>query len=291
MLVHARLRSFNSNVKCGIIAHNREDVKKIFESKITYPYAHLPEAIRLANPSETDNKNELVFSNGSSIRVGTSMRSGTLQYLLISEFGKVCAKYPEKAKEIVTGTLNTIHKGNFVFIESTAEGKGGYYYDYCKTAQDKVAANKKLTQLDLKFHFFPWYKHPQYCLNDYDEVILTSEIREYFEKLEAELNIEFRYGQVAWYAKKKETQQDEMKREFPSTPEEAFESAIEGAYFQTQFVNIRKQNRLTRVPYDTRYSVDTWWDLGYGDDMSIWFTQDVGRAIHCIDFFGDSGKG
>ena len=52
-------------------------------------------------------------------------------YMLhISEFGKVCARFPEKAKEIVTGGINTIHSGSFVFIESTAEGNQGYFKDF-----------------------------------------------------------------------------------------------------------------------------------------------------------------
>jgi hypothetical protein len=282
---------FNSNIECGIIAHNREDVSKIFANKIKFPYDHLPEPLKISIPSTSDNRNEIVFSNGSSIRVGTSMRSGTLQYLLISEFGKICAKYPEKAKEIVTGTLNTVHQGNFVFIESTAEGKGGYFFDYCESAQNNVKAKKHLTQLDHKFHFYPWWRHPAYTISDHDNVVITSEEKAYFDEVESKTGYKFTEGQKAWYVKKKETQKDEMKREFPSTPEEAFEAAIEGAYFKSEFTNIRKQGRLTRVPVQPNIPVDTWWDLGFGDDMSIWFTQDVGKAVHVVDFYTNSGEG
>ncbi|MBY2923070.1 hypothetical protein HF265_31050 [Rhizobium leguminosarum] len=52
------------------------------------------------------NQTELLLGNNSSIRVGTSLRSGTLQYLHISEYGKLCAKYPDKAREVRTGALN-----------------------------------------------------------------------------------------------------------------------------------------------------------------------------------------
>lgn len=50
------------------------------------------------------------------------MRSGTLNYLHISEYGKICAKFPDKAREIRTGALNTIQAGQIAWIESTAEG-------------------------------------------------------------------------------------------------------------------------------------------------------------------------
>jgi hypothetical protein len=37
-------------------------------------------------------------------------------------------------------------------------------------------------------------------------------------------------AQMAWYQKKADTQLEDLRREFPSTPEEAFEASVEGAY-------------------------------------------------------------
>ena len=99
-----------------------------------------------------------------STRVSTSMRSGTLQYLHVSEFGKICAQYPEKAREIVTGALNTVEAGQFIVIESTAEGQEGAFYRMCEQARELAASGKTLSSLDLKFHFFPWWKEPAYAL-------------------------------------------------------------------------------------------------------------------------------
>ena len=39
-----------------------------------------------------------------------SARSGTLQRLHVSEFGKICAQYPKKAREIVTGAFPAVGK-------------------------------------------------------------------------------------------------------------------------------------------------------------------------------------
>ena len=113
---------FNSNMSCGIVCHTIEDSQQLFR-RIKFAYENLPEQIRAAIPANTDTSQMLAFKNGSTIRVGTSMRSSTCQYLHISEFGKICNKYPEKAREIVTGSLNTIAAGQYVFIESTAEGR------------------------------------------------------------------------------------------------------------------------------------------------------------------------
>ncbi len=119
---------FNSNKSAGIIAHTMDDAQQLFR-KIKFAYDCLPEAIKKEITCDNDTAQMLKFSNGSSLRVGTSLRSSTFQYLHISEFGKICAKYPDKAEEIITGSLNTVAPGQYIFIESTAEGRDGYFYN------------------------------------------------------------------------------------------------------------------------------------------------------------------
>ena len=107
---------FNPNIRCGTIAHRLDDAKTIFRDKVRFPYDNLPEALRNIRPLISDSSEELVLSNNSSIRVGTSLRSGTLQYLHISEYGKLCAQFADKAREVRTGALNTLQAGQVVFI-------------------------------------------------------------------------------------------------------------------------------------------------------------------------------
>ena len=98
------------------------------------------------------------------IRVSTGFRSGTYQRLLVSEFGKICAKSPDVAKEIVTGSLNTVSSDQVIAIESTAEGRSGYFYEYCQTAQAIQQSGRELTPMDMRFFFFPWFDEPGYRL-------------------------------------------------------------------------------------------------------------------------------
>lgn len=80
-------------------------------------------------PLAADNADELLFAhNNSSIRVATSMRSGTIHRLHVSEFGKICAKYPDKAKEVVTGSIPAVPTNGVLVIESTAEGREGEFF-------------------------------------------------------------------------------------------------------------------------------------------------------------------
>ena len=93
---------------------------------------------------------ELMLANNSSIRVATSMRGGTLQYLHISEYGKLCAKFPEKAREVRTGALNTLQAGNVAFIESTAEGQEGHFFEICQQAQSRQRMGTAHSRLDFR---------------------------------------------------------------------------------------------------------------------------------------------
>lgn len=281
---------FNSNTEAGIIAHNREDAQKIFRRKVKYPFDNLRPGLRQLLEPIYASQSEYVWPNGSSLFVATSVRSGTVQRLHISEYGKICRKYPEKAEEIKTGSLNAVHAGSMVFIESTAEGAFGDFFERCKKAVDLRDQGAPLTQLDYKFHFVGWHQHPDYRM-DPAGVIIPDELREYFEKLKFEHGIALTPEQMAWYAKKSEDMGEHMTQEFPSTWQEAFEKAIEGAYYAKQMTALRKAGRITTVPYDPALPVDTGWDFGLGDMTCISFRQRWGTESRFIDFYENSGYG
>jgi hypothetical protein len=280
---------FYPDLEAGIIAHRQPDAIKIFRRKIKYPYDNLPDEIKAERPLITKRSDELAFPNNSYVYVSTSMRSGTVQRLHLSEFGKVCAKYPEKAKEIVSGSLEAVHPGSITWIESTAEGSEGYFYEYCQDAIERDKANIRPNKLEFKLFFFGWTTDPDKRLSD--PVELTSKDDEYFGNLEKRLNIELSDDQKWWYAAKHKIQRQEMKKENPATPEEAFSAAIEGAYYGDDMAIAREQGRICVVPYIESIPVDTWWDLGFRDSTSIWFTQTVGREIHLIRYYENRLKG
>lgn len=278
---------FRPNTAAGIIAHTREDAEHMFK-RIKFAYDQLPESIKAVRSATVDSARELIFNNHSSLRVGTSMRGSTLQYLHISEFGKICAHFPDKAREIVTGSLNTLGSRQYVFIESTAEGKEGYFYDLCKQAEAHLISNKKLTPLDYKFHFYPWFDCPDYVLND--SITIPKEIEEYFTGLRAD-DIDLTSSQKAWYYKKLLTQKDDMKREYPSTPDESFESAIDGSFYAKWIKEARFEGRVSNVPWDREAQVSIAFDPGYLDSCAVVFFQIIGQEIHIIDYYENSGEG
>jgi len=284
---------FNDNYSVGINAHTRDDAEKIFDKKVKFPYNELPDRLKSKFPADTNTAKMLKFPNGSSVEVGTSLRSGTYQFLHISEFGKVCAKFPDKATEIVTGTLETIHQGSICFIESTAEGNAGYFHDYCQEAIRLADAKVPLNKLQYKFHFYPWFKDPKNEIETryLQHILITKEQHAYFDRLRADHGIMLNNGQKAWYAEKERKLGGNMKREHPSTPEEAFEASVEGAYFGSQMAGLRKNGRITIVPHVPNVPVNTGWDLGIGDEHWLWFHQRVALQDRIIYVIHNSGEG
>lgn len=281
---------FVPNMNGGIIAHNLDDASNIFRNKVKYAHDMLPEALRRNNPLVKQSESELQWANGSQIRVGTSMRSGTLQYLHVSEMGKIARKFPEKSREILSGSLNAIHSGNFVFVESTAEGRGGDFHSMVTSAKKLQDGNQKLTDMDFKLHFYPWWKKKEYRL-DPTHVLITREHEDYFAELRDKHGIKLDARQKAWYVKKLAQQGswELMKQEFPGHADEAFEAANEEKYFGKQMVWLRKNNRIREIPILLERPVNTLWDIGQ-DMTSIWFHQFIAGEHRLIDFYQNSGE-
>ncbi len=297
---------FRPNIRAGIIAHHLDDAKTIFRDKIQYPFDNFlllpadeddPEgrrdsgmAVRASLGRRSRRQDEMVLRNNSSIRVATSMRSGTVQLLHVSELGKISAVFPEKAREIRSGAFEAASSMKAqIWVESTAEGRMGVFYDLCRKAMDARAMEKKLGPLDFKFHFHPWHKDPDNVL-DPEFAIITTELAQYFMDLEEGYGIVLTAEQQAWYVAKLDTLQDDMMREHPSTPEEAFQASIEGACYKRQMAVARREKRICTVPWQPDLPVNTFWDTGHRDATGIVFQQRVGPMNHIIEAVEHSGE-
>jgi len=235
---------FNSNITAVLIGDDLEDAKKLLRDKVRYAYDRLPAEIKEHRKLVTDSTEIMRFSNGSSYSVTTSARSGTVQRLHITEFGKICRKSPDKAEEIMSGSLNTVHQGQQIVIESTAQGASGHFFNLCSVAERKMRMREELTPLDWKFHFFGWWKDRKYKMDaDYH---FNEKQNDYFLDLDNE-GIQLTKQQKTWYCKKEETQGDLMKQEFPSNSKEAFQKAIVGAYWSKELIAAENDGRIGKV--------------------------------------------
>ena len=285
---------FNANQRCGIIAQDREAAEAIFRDKVRFAYDNLPTEIRERFPLDRDAASEILFAhNNSSVRVATSMRSGTIHRLHVSEFGKICAKYPDKAQEVVTGSIPAVPMNGVLVIESTAEGRDGDFFKIVQIAEANEASRKALTARDYRLHFYAWWMEPKYRIDAYT-VDLTREDHEYFEKVEVEvkkalgLDLRLDAEQKAWYVATKRADfsgaEERMWQEYPSYPAEAFQVSTEGNWYAKDMIELRKRGGITRVPR-LDLPVNTFWDIGNSDGTAIWFHQDLRGEDRFIDYY------
>ena len=281
---------FNENFSAGLIADTLDNAHRLLE-RVKFSYDQLHPDIRQAIQIVKKNASEIHFSNGSKIIVGMSLRSATVNFLHISEYGAICAKDPDRANQIKSGSLNTIAPGQFVYIESTAEGKGGDFHRKTEEAMKIMYEGRKPLAMEYKFHFFPWYEDKKYTLDQ--RVSISPEMRKYLDELEVKQDVKLSDGQRAWYALKTVEQGDAIFKEFPSTPEEAFQAARDGSYFAKDMAMLRQRGLIKELNFDPRFPVNTFWDLGVGesDYMTIWMHQSINGMDWFVGYFEGEGEG
>ena len=67
--------------------------------------------------------------------------------------------------------------------------------------------------------------------------------------------------------------------------EGATRSTVEGAIYKAEIQAAEKEGRIRAVPYDPMQPVDTFWDLGFADRVSIWSAQRTPFEIKVIRYF------
>jgi hypothetical protein len=96
------------------------------------------------------------------VKTGVGGRSATNQIVHASEVA-----FWERAEETRDGLLQTVslEPETFIFLESTANGVGGYFYDEWQGAKKGESVYKPM--------FFAWHEHPEYemegSIEHYDE--------------------------------------------------------------------------------------------------------------------------
>ena len=147
--------------------------------------------------------------------------------------------------------------------------------------------------MDFKFFFFPWHQAPEYQLSEEDarEVVIPDSFRSYFAELALKHGIRLARRQMAWYVKKAATQYDDMKREYPSIPEEAFAASVEGAYYGDHMAAVEARGGIGEFKAVPGWPVHTFHDIGVSDYHSIWFAQFLPGEIRHVHYYQNCGQG
>ncbi len=141
------------NTTAGIMAHQKEKIKEIFDDKTKFTYRWFKKDWgSLYAPEEKFNsKNELTFvSDGlgkelnSRLIVSFDARSSTYQFLHISE-----AAFIEN--ERLQASIEGVPETGEITYESTPNGMGGVFYETWKNVRAK--------RTQFRGFFVPWYRH------------------------------------------------------------------------------------------------------------------------------------
>ena len=241
---------FNPNKDGIVIAHKVEDATAIFDKKIEFALRNMAEDVKDAFfkiNHRSARKIQVVIDYGpdkgstSSITVSVSGRSGTYHFVHISEFAKMCATYPKRAEEVERGTFPTVPFDGFIFIESTAEGMAGRFYEIFQQSwltRDKITP--QISQVQFLPHFYNWQYDDMEMKKIYEPIpIDTMDVCEIdwksYKKEHSLTDIEITYYYMKWLQFGGKNSPDAIKslmQEYPTTQEEAFLSTGQ-TYFST----------------------------------------------------------
>ena len=92
-----------------------------------------------------------------------------------------------------------------------------------------------------------------------------------------------------WFPEVLKIERDTLKSRDPDAYLNVWEGncriTVDGAIYAREIREATEEGRITRVPYDAGKPVHTFWDLGWGDNTSIWFVQPMATEFRFIDFY------
>lgn len=216
---------FIPNTDALMLSYDIPSQLDIFDNKINFAWDNLNPSLKALYSLDADRANKLKFNWGdhttSSISVRSKARGGTFNRLHISEFAKICKESPEYADEIISGNIPSVPLGGRIDIESTAEGDYGHFYEMFWEAYNR---GKPITPVDFTAFFFNWTYDDEEIAKV--EPMFVTDIPKDFLDYQKKHNLTPQ--QITYYYYKFLSLNKSyalLKREYPTTPEEAFESS------------------------------------------------------------------
>jgi hypothetical protein len=229
------------NYAAFTVAHDGESVRQIFQNHVKYSFDTLPDKFRNLYKVDRNNANQLKFENAecfnSSMTVGQSARSNTIDFLHVSEASKI-AKDRAKWQELITGSFEAAGNGHII-LETTAGGFDAFY--------DFVMENKSDPKSGWQVLFLCWTDSKEYRIKAPDDDSWKIEYRELAKKYKLELKPQSKFGldddQLYFYLSKVKTLKEQVKAEYPLSLEEAFVSSSDSLFDIEDIVELDRTKR------------------------------------------------
>lgn len=288
---------FTPNVDALMIAHNLEAGSSIFDKKIVFAWEKFPEELRKLYSVDNKTSKTLKFDFGkkgfSSIAVDTSGRSGTYRRVHVTELAEIAKKYPKKVPDIIEGTIPAVPSTGRVDIESTSQGASGEFYDMFMSAYDR---GQPTQNQEYKAHFYNWTWDDEEMAKilkpiPFEDMEQRQKFVEYAQKHNLTA-IQTTYYYQKWLSLNKKW--NALKREYPTTPQEAFEAIAEGTFYGEQIGMMEQNGQIGVYPWNRSLKVHTIWDLGVGKNMRVGFYQrdtTINRTFRIDHLIGEGSDG
>jgi hypothetical protein len=232
-----------------IFAHDSDGSGSLYKMVQTYYHEGVYDDLKpnLGAASQKEMSFPLI---NSSYKVGTAGTSGlgrskTIQQLHWSEVA-----YSPNCEDHAMGIMQAVPDldGTAIFLESTSNGQGDFFHRTCMQALSGKG--------DFELVFIPWYWQEEYKRKD-DDYALDEEEREYLHLFEKDgltkehliwrkhkITNDF-HGQIALF-----------KREYPFTPQEAFEANDEEAFIKSGWVRRARDAKPVSTEAPMIFGVD-----------------------------------
>lgn len=224
----------------------------------------------------TSNSKELIFGKlDSGYKIGTAEnksvgRSATIQLLHGSEVA-FWANASEHAKGIMQAVPND--RGTEVFLESTANGVGGYFHEQWQLAETG--------QSDFIAIFVPWFWQPEYVREVDIDFIATDEEEELREQYELTTEqLAWRRYKIVELSSSGGDGVKSFKQEYPCNPVEAFQISGEDTFITSDAV--MRARKIEADPWGPMLiGVDP---ARYGDDRTS-IVRRKGRVAYMCESY------
>ena len=272
---------FNSGFKGSLLDQTQADAHRKMADIIRFGVNSLPPSLleHVTFPKRNDGEMTILAAGQpetsiSTVYAGMNARGGTTNMLWVSEWGPIAATDFTRSREIRTGALPSARQGRRVVETTWYGGKGGDLWELIRPILERDP------NAEGKVFFFPWHGDPA-CVRLTGTV--TPELEDYFRDLGDRVGRTFTQEQKRWYAARRLEQGIFIKREYPSTLEEAMSSPIEGAIYADAMTALRDKGRVGPREVDHSALVHTFWDLGSPENTIVWYCQFVADEVRVID--------
>lgn len=272
-----------------LIDKTAPDAEKKMRDKIHLAWDKLPESLRAGLVENRRREDHIAIQAAagdeaeSTFDAAINYRGGTVSFMWISEWGWVQDNDRDRSRKIATGALPAIERAEHGLCVVETTWSGGLDAELGPIVEEALnVPESQKGPKSWRVVFFGWQTCPKY-VRDYGHI--DTESAKYFAEIEAKYGVVLTQKQKFWYAEKRRTAKNQRKfrEEYPTVVEECWESVPEGSIYGSYIATARAEGRIVDFLPDTRYPVDTFWDIGLPINTVTWLLQIRPEAIMVLD--------